>query len=1028
MFTPASRAWPGCGLLIGTVGLLAPAVPVLAAEQQQIIEEIIVTGSLIRRDSFDSSSPLTVVGQEEIADNATPNLGEVLVNQTFNYGTDFQTNTYGARPQIGTDTAPNLRGLGERATLNLLDGKRGIGTNLNNALPQIAIERIDILKDGASATYGSDAVAGVVNIVPRKDFSGAKVSAFYQRDQDNDIDEELYEAMIGSETSNGHFMAAVSYSTRGTLEQTERPEFLREGFEMSATGNPGTWLVPVRDASGAFLDADPDTPGIQTQPRKLRDPGCGVATGIGPGGTDVGSKGNWLTGDPRSATEYALGLPAGATGSTDCSFHFGETWNYINPQEKMSAYVNFRHEFNDNVSNEIDIVGTRLITDSRGSPQNPGGRTEEFPVVLGTHPGNPFRAMTEDGTPLYAVDADGDGIPDRDPNADVNDDGVPDVIVAGTDPASGIPFNEDVDVVALRIFSKIGLMPGANQPDSLNEDGSNTGNASFDAWSFRVRDTLTVRIPDTSWEVAGTLLHARGHVVLEEKNTSQNALEAGLMGQLVAVPESDPRDAGPQYWNPFATQALECEDRVCEFTGTPGFANTVDVLNAINIQSHQITDTEFWQADVLATGDLFELGPGMVLAAFGAEYRKDKSDVDVSSQRNQCDWHEGGCAYDWNADQDVYSLFYEFAVPAHETLELTLAGRYSDYGGEVGDSFDPKFAALWQPRNNLSFRASWGTAFIAPTLEQQFSSEVCGLETMEDPLTGDISGTFRVACVSGNPDLKPEQADTFNIGVSIDLLDGDLTLGLDYANYQFEDRIAEETGNNVLRASFERFLAAGNDPDDPADVAAWIAGNEPKIFRDSTGVVTRVIADRLNAQEMEHTAWDFYGRYNLPFERFGNFTLGLNATWAEEYTYDLGTGDPQDSGDGVGKQNEQISEIPPMPEWRVNGTINWFLGNHSARIRVRWIDGFDLQFNSSGLQTLHGLRGGEPDVDDITYVDLNYKYTFDGLIGDGATTVEIGANNVFDEFPDPFFNLGGLETFVHDVRGRMMYLRLNQDL
>jgi outer membrane receptor for ferrienterochelin and colicin len=95
---------------------------------------------------------LTVVDSEEISDNATPNLGEVLVNQTFNYGSDFQTNTYAARSQVGTTTAANLRGLGERATLNLLDGKRGVGTNLNSTLPQIAIDRIDILKDGASAT------------------------------------------------------------------------------------------------------------------------------------------------------------------------------------------------------------------------------------------------------------------------------------------------------------------------------------------------------------------------------------------------------------------------------------------------------------------------------------------------------------------------------------------------------------------------------------------------------------------------------------------------------------------------------------------------------------------------------------------------------------------------------------------------------------------------------------------------------------------------------------------------------------
>lgn len=989
----------------------------IAASGEASIEEIVVTGSLIKRDSFDSSSPLTVVDSEAISDNATPNLGEVLVSQTFNYGSDFQTNTYAARPQIGTDTAANLRGLGERATLNLLDGKRGVGTNLNNALPQIAIERIDILKDGASATYGSDAVAGVVNVIPRKNFSGAEVSLFHQQDSNNDLNEQMFEFIFGSDMENGHFMFAGSYSERNTLEQTERPEYLREGFEMSATGNPGRWRVPVRDAAGAIVGA-----------ANLRDPGCGAATDASPGGTDVGAKGNFLSGDPRSAVEYALDLPAGITGATDCSFHFGETWNFINPQEKWSSYLNFQYDFSDNVSNEVELVYSRLKSDSRGSPQNPGGRTEEFPIVLGDHPGNPFRAMTSDGVPLYAQDANSDGVPDRG-TVDANGDGVMDVIVSGTDPDSGIPFNEDVDVVALRIFGKIGLLPGANQPTSLNADGSNTGNASFDAWSFRAADTLTVTIPDTSWEVATTAIVSRGHVVLEEKNTSQNALEAGLRGELVDVPESDPRFAGePQYWNPFSTQALDCVDRVCQYTGTPGFANSVSVLDAINIQSHQITDSNFWSLNMLATGELFELPAGNVLAAFGVEYRDEKVDEDASAARNQCDWHEGGCAFDWKASQDVTSAYFEFAIPVLESLEVTAAGRYSDYSGNVGDSFDPKIAGLWQPTDWLSVRASWGTAFIAPTIEQQFSTEQCGLQTMSDELTGDVSATFRVACVSGNPNLKPEQADTYNIGFSLNLLDGDLTLGLDYANYKFEDRISTETGNNVLRANYADFLAAGNDPDDPADVANWIANEETKIFRDSTGVVTRVLVDRLNAQEMEHTAWDFYATYNLPFEQLGNFTLGLNATWAEKYTYDLGTGDPRDSGDGVGKQNEQVSEIPPMPEWRVNGTVNWFWRNHSARVRVRWIDGFDLEFNSAGLQTLHRLRGGADSVDDITYVDLNYKYTFEELFGIGATTVEVGANNVFDELPHPFFNLGGIETFVHDVRGRMWYLRLRQSL
>lgn len=1043
MTKPTRRGvWAGAASFACAFGLL-PGLPASAQQENAAteLEEVVVTGSYIKRDSFDSASPITIVDQEAISNNATPNLGEVLVNQTFNYGSDFQTNTYGARPQIGSTTNANLRGLGTRATLDLIDGKRTASGNLTSALPQIAIDRIDILKDGASAIYGTDAVAGVVNIITRKNFSGTKFSAFYQRDKDDTLDEQQYEFIAGSDTDDGHITMAFGYKSRGALEQTERPEFLRGGFERSGTGNPGRWSVPVRDATGAI-----------TSSRTLRDPGCGVGADQWPGGTDVGSKGNHLTGNTQDVVEWTLGLPGGVRGTQECGFHFGETWNFINPIDQYSAWTNYQFEFADGVYNEIDIQATRLITDSRGSPQNPGGRTEEFPIVRGEHPGNPFRAFSDlngngaidDGERLYAQDADGDGLPDRG-TVDANGDGVADVILAANpfDPAAGVPFNEDVDVVALRIFSKIGLMPSANQPTSLNADGSNTGNASFDSINYRVMDTLTWEL-DNGWTVAASGTFERIHTVLENKNTSQSALEQGLLGML----QADPTDDSDSYWNPFATQALSCVDRVCQYTGTADFQNSVSVLDAVNIQSHNITDTEFWVADVIASGELFEVSGGTVGMAIGAEYRKTKVEADIDSARNQCDWHEGGCQFDYSAQQDVYSLFGEVVAPLIPDFELQLAGRFTDYGGGIGDSFDPKVAVLWQPLDILSLRGSYSTAFIAPTIEEQFEPEDCGLQTFSDPLTNDNSGTFRVACVSGNPTLTPESADVFNIGFSLSLLDGDLNLGLDYAEYDFQDRIAQTTGNQVVRADYNNFLASGGNPDPASGDAdgdgvsdsaeAWIASSnsDPAIQRDFTGIITRVATSRINAQEMLHRAMDLYARYNLSVGSFGDFVFNIQATQALEYSYNLGTGDPLDNGDGIGLQNEQVAEIPPMPEWRINGTVNWFMGNHSAFLRARYIDGFDLVFNSGGvpstatggLALLHRLRGGGDSVDDITYVDVNYKYTFPSLLGARETTVEIGANNVTDEFPEPFFNLGGLETFVHDVRGRMWYVRVNQDI
>jgi hypothetical protein len=210
--------------------------------------------------------------------------------------------------------------------------------------------------------------------------------------------------------------------------------------------------------------------------------------------------------------------------------------------------------------------------------------------------------------------------------------------------------------------------------------------------------------------------------------------------------------------------------------------------------------------------------------------------------------------------------------------------------------------------------------------------------------------------------------------------------------------------------------------------------SRPRSLRDLThgceyqvdGVMSRVIVSRLNAQTMKHRAMDVYARYNLNLNDWGNFVFGLEGTQALEYSFDLGLGIP--AGDGVGSQNEQIAEVPPMPEFRVNGMMNWTRGNHSALVRARWMDSFDYSFNSSALLAAQVAVNGITAADDMTYLDVNYAYTFDGLVGNRATKVEIGARNLLDKFPKPFINLGGIETFVHDIRGRMMYIRINQEI
>ena len=179
---------------------------------------------------------------------------------------------------------------------------------------------------------------------------------------------------------------------------------------------------------------------------------------------------------------------------------------------------------------------------------------------------------------------------------------------------------------------------------------------------------------------------------------------------------------------------------------------------------------------------------------------------------------------------------------------------------------------------------------------------------------------------------------------------------------------------------------------------------------------------------MTHKALDMYANYTLPWQDWGMFNLNIDATYVDEYTYDLGL--PFTTpGDAAGSQNEQLIDIPPIPPWRVVSTLNWSYNNWAAMARARWIDEFDLSFNSAALQAGQVFFNGTDKLDSITYVDINASYAFQGLLGEGRETlVEVGGRNIFDEYPDPILNLGGIETYVHDVRGSMWYLRVTTDI
>ena len=229
--------------LIHTALVSSLAVPALTQAQDEI-EEVVVTGSYIRNSAFAADTAADTVTGEDILQSGAPNMSEYIRDLTYVQNVDIVNVVLGSQdgPQTSNGASFNLRGLGENSTLTLVDGTRTLDSRLNTAFPEIAMERMETVLDGGSALYGSDAVAGVVNLVPIKEFEGVKFRTYYQRPEDGKNEDMRFSALFGKSWDNGiSYVGAVETYLRTPLMWYERGREHNVSRGTSSSGNPGTF-------------------------------------------------------------------------------------------------------------------------------------------------------------------------------------------------------------------------------------------------------------------------------------------------------------------------------------------------------------------------------------------------------------------------------------------------------------------------------------------------------------------------------------------------------------------------------------------------------------------------------------------------------------------------------------------------------------------------------------------------------------------------------------------------------------------
>lgn len=350
-----------------------------AAEEEEEFEEVIVTGSRIRQSEFSSSSPVQIINMETTSLAGLVDISDIL-QQTTIAGNASQLNNFYTGFVVDGGSGNNsvdLRGLGAGKTLVLMNGRRlnGAGTRgtVNsvdlNTLPRSIIQRVEILKDGASSIYGSDAVAGVVNIITKTDAEGISGNAFASTPADGGGNIYSADLTIGFSTDDANFMFGVEYFKR---------EGLREGDR--------DW---AQCATEYYFD--PDT----GEDISMIDPNTGQAKCWGSPANDyvvvIGGPngGRWIR-DPAAAGPVP-GWRIGSLAERKFDTPRQDVAHIISPSERLSAFSFGNQEF--------DVLGGiegyyEFMYNSRKSSQNSGPR-QFAPRVAGTlfgalDPFNPF--------------------------------------------------------------------------------------------------------------------------------------------------------------------------------------------------------------------------------------------------------------------------------------------------------------------------------------------------------------------------------------------------------------------------------------------------------------------------------------------------------------------------------------------------------------------------------------------------------------------------------------------------------------
>jgi len=752
-----------------------------SASEELTLEEVVVTGSRIFGQE-QTTSPLVQVTTEDFFENPSVTISEFLGdNVTSNNVVALATdeNNSSGQANTGNRTAGvNLWSLGEENTLTLLNGSRVIHyaapnsggwytSDINSVLPAIAMARADVLLDGGGAIYGTDAVAGVINLVPRYGFEGIEFrmqTDLYPESLGN-TGSNAIEGIWGTELGNGMGSFIAAFDHRITRE-IDALAVGRSNADSFPEWDGSMLLTDYQDLTGNVNDGaayESMTPTIGRGPRAipgitLVDPLCGVDIE----GVPYIHEGFLVPDDDMSVPD---------TAGTCHGYDFPHTTG--SDTNRSSLFAAVRWDFSSRVSGSLDFgYSQRENWDNQQTSFNTGRgqnlSSAAIPNVVDEsispdHPAWQYYMMEFPDSDWYRV-------------------GQPTVGMRGMSTVITPPPPLNVPIG-----------PGIGfKEQQLQESGTYNLHGSLD---IDLNETFGLQLGATYGRSAVT--QNRYDLVIDR---FENAL-AGLGG-----PDCDPATGMPgegpcMYFNPFLSALLPDADSI--FAGG-SLANSPELIDYFypgdGVQ--RIFETDLLGVNALLSIDTgWELPGGEVLAVVGAEYRQESSAVDYneftkSADRNITYTATSSAQVPYSGDQNIAAVLVEAAVPIHESLSMQIAGRYDDYN-TVGGTFNPKVGLTWNVSDRVALRTSYGTSFRAPTIAQTTPTQARS-SVPQTPGAGRRGGHGVTAIISSATELVPQQAAHLSVGLDTTLFEdvgslNRLNLSASYVNIDFEDRIDVST-------------------------------------------------------------------------------------------------------------------------------------------------------------------------------------------------------------------------------------------